>query len=759
MAMTEVKNPILLDSSMNDEAMLHPAKGSLKLQMEGVSEASLTLEDKAEDLPMHRWVKIYNARGFVGYFRRTSRGRNIGTDNGYTLRYGIDILQDSVWDAEETFEGTKAQFLTAILNKQTQLINGVKPWVLGSCADTSSVKKDIKYDNLMDLFESAVEEGGGYYFTYNQNVWPWQVSLVEKPSDVASEFRLDRNMEKCSIKDNDSELCTRLILNVNKMVKDDAKSKPNVEVKQNQSVIRIYNNTAAQSVYGIIVKTADIDVENDTFPSGPFPEADAWAADFMERRAEPLLQVEIDGTVLKGLTGDDWDESRIGTKARAALPDYATAITERCVTITYPDMYGDPDRITVSLANALPTFTKSMKSTQKNVSKQARSGRSSAREAKSFDQHFKITDDNGNILQQAGMHLDANGLLVYADDNVNMVGARFNVQADKIGMVVGTNQDGNFIKAGEIALAINATTGESTAWINASHVNISATNTAYALAGDMEHDANGKLIIKSAGGMYVRRTKSGVTSEFGVFDDDTLTAGVIATKVNGETSTMIKGTKISIGNNETVGTWISGKVYLDDVTATYIGSKISDITTLTTQSIAASGTISANRINGGSIYFRNSAGAGYTYTDIKGAAMSSVSLIDNGNDTYTLKSYKIDGTETVVGTFNRGGGEADRIAGWNDYWNTGWKVPTDSDSGGKFMVPSTKSSDGSWSYQEWSRAFNSVVWSIEQSPYVQSSRPSGYTNLGTVGVSSSCYIYFKIKANGATKNYYIYARV
>lgn len=691
--MTEVKRPILLDANLTDQAMLHPAKGTLKLQMEDVSECTLTLEDKAESIGMHRWVKIWNTLGFVGFFRRTSKGRNIGTDNSYTLRHGIDILQDSIWDAEETFEGTKTQFLTAILNKQTQLIQGPgdssprKPWVLGSCADSGNVKKDIKYDNLMDLFEGCVEQGGGYYFTYNMNVWPWQVSLVAKPDTVASEFRLDRNIEKCQIKDNDSELCTRLVLSVNKMVKDDTLSGETADgsdVNQNATVVRTYNNSTAQSSYGIIVKTADIDVENDTFPNGPFPEADAWAADFMARRAEPILQVEIDGAVLKGVTGDDWDETKIGTKVQVALPDYATAIAERCVTITYPDMYGDPDRITVSLANALPTYTKSMATTQKQVTRNTRSGRASARQAKNFVQHFEITDKTGKVLQQAGMKLDANGLLVYADDNVNMVGARFNVQADKIGMVVGTNSQGNYIKAGEITLAIN-NAGESEAHI----------------------DAN----------------------------------------------------KVYIGNEKST-TVINGKCSLSDVTATYIAGKIATLSILTVSSIAASGTISAGTLNGDTINFRNSAGAGYTYTNIKNAAMSSLTLVDNGNDTYTLKSYKIDGTETVVGTFNRGGGGSDRIAGWNDYEATSWKVPTDADSGGKFMIPSQKNAHGNWSYVEWGRAFNSVLWSVYSSPKVQTSQPQGYTNAGTVGtLSSNFYIKFRLKANGDTKGYYIYVRV
>ena len=539
--MSEVKNPILLDSNLADLEMLHPVKGSLKLQMEGVSEANLTLENRAETIPMHRWVKIWNKNGFAGYYRRTSRGRNIGTDNSYTLRHGIDILEDSVWDAEETFEGTKTQFLTALLNKQTNLIQGPgdsaprKPWVLGSCADTSSVKKDIKYDNLMDLFEDAVEQGGDYYFTYNQSVWPWQVSLVAKPSDVASEFRLDRNMEKCQIKDNDTELCTRLILNVNQMVTDTSLTNmtgDSTDVKQNASVFRTYNNTTAQASYGIIVKTADIDTTGDTFPDGPFPEADAWASDFLARRAEPLLSVEIDGETLKGITGDDWDESKVGTMVRVALPDYATAIAERCVTVTYPELYARPERITVSLANALPTFTSSVKSTQKTVAKHSKAGRGSARQAESFDQHFQITDKAGNVLRQAGMHLDANGLLVYADDNVNMVGSRFNVQADRIGMVVGYNEHGNYIKAGQIVLSINEDHG-TTALIQADTIDIDG------LVEALTAKEITAIEFNSTGGIYA---EADITCAGGMGCDQLETNGIL------------------MGNDPTAATWQSKQV-------------------------------------------------------------------------------------------------------------------------------------------------------------------------------------------------------
>lgn len=470
--MIEVKNPVLLNADLTPKDMLRPDKGSLKFQMVGARECTLTLPDDSPDIVLHDWIQVWYQNGFAGYFRMTSGGNNIGKEQQYTFKHGIDILADSVWDAETEFEGTKAQFLTALLDKQTHLINGVKPWVLGTCADSSTVKKEINYDNLQELFEGLEDESSDYYFTYNQDVWPWQVSLVAKTSTVQSEFRLTRNMDKCNVSWNDAELCTRLILNINAMVMDQAiKTATGKEIDQNKSIYKTYNNTAAQAIYGIIVKTADIDTEDDLAHNST-TEADAWAADFMAKRADPILQIQIDGQELKARTGDDWDENKIGTICRVAVPRYSKTFEERVFTVTYPDFLKTPDQVTVSLANALPEVTSSVKKMATTVSKQGRGGRGSARKEESFSKHFEITDDSGNVLRQAGLQLDANGLLVYADDNVNMVGSRFNVQADQIGMVVGTNEHGNFIKAGEIALSINNQTGQSKILLSADVIDI-----------------------------------------------------------------------------------------------------------------------------------------------------------------------------------------------------------------------------------------------------------------------------------------------
>lgn len=143
---------------------------------------------------------------------------------------------------------------------------------------------------------------------------------------------------------------------------------------------------------------------------------------------------------------------------------------------------------------------------------------------------------------------------------------QFGKTDNMIGMVVGTRNGGYYVKAGEIALSINKSgeTGqyESTALINADHVNISATSTAYTLAGSLERTADGKLLIKDAGGLYVQRTEAGVTAQFGVWDNGNLTGGIIVDKVNGTTNTYIKGDHVNISATNTVQT-LAGAMEMD----------------------------------------------------------------------------------------------------------------------------------------------------------------------------------------------------
>lgn len=126
-----------------------------------------------------------------------------------------------------------------------------------------------------------------------------------------------------------------------------------------------------------------------------------------------------------------------------------------------------------------------------------------------------------------------------------------------IALVVGTRNGENYIKAGEIGLAINKTgedgSYESTAYINADHVNISATEEAHALAGDVEHDAEGRLVIKNAAGLYVERD----SAVFGVWDEDNLTAGIIVDTINGDSTVQINADRIYLNGETTISSFFS----------------------------------------------------------------------------------------------------------------------------------------------------------------------------------------------------------
>ena len=79
---------------------------------------------------------------------------------------------------------------------------------------------------------------------------------------------------------------------------------------------------------------------------------------------------------------------------------------------------------------------------------------------------------SAEILRQAGMELDAQGVLVYATDNANMLQSKLNVQADQISLVVEGTGANAHIKAAQITAAINGQTGQSIIKLSANVIDV-----------------------------------------------------------------------------------------------------------------------------------------------------------------------------------------------------------------------------------------------------------------------------------------------
>ena len=384
--MIAVPLPRLLDASLQEVRRLHPLAASISLVSPGTSEATLTLAARDPQPAMHQWVELYTQHGSAGLYRVTGISNTYTGETQIALRHGIDTLSDSVYmqQADETTL-TVRQLLTNMLGYQTARVAGRVPWQLGAVADNTTIKRAFNYDNLAELLNGIAEEKQGYYFTYDFSTSPWTLNFVQKPAAVASEFRLSRNIESLTVTLDDSELCTQLLLSVNVMTTTTPTTPDDPDadwptVTANESVVRTYNNAQAQAQWGIVQKTASIDTQDDITGQG-FPNADAWAARFMADHSQPTLQIQIGGEDLKEITGDSYDEHRLGALCRVALPDHDATFDERVVAIGYPDIYGAPTRVNVSLANRLPRFSNSIAQAQQAASKASSTANTAKRSA------------------------------------------------------------------------------------------------------------------------------------------------------------------------------------------------------------------------------------------------------------------------------------------------------------------------------------------------------------------------------------------
>ena len=415
-----VRLPGLLDNTLTEIERLKPSSGTATFKMTGTSEASLTFPEDETIPGIRDWVSLYTQKGFAGYFRVTNVSHTFTRRVQCALLHGIDVLSDSVWPEETTFTGTKAAFIQAILAKQTALVNGVVPWVLGTCADTSTVTDvKINYSRLSDLLSGLEEEGGDYYFTYDQTSFPWTVNFVQKPSAVSSEFRLTRNVQTATVTYNDADLCTRLILS-------------------DKETVTTYDNTDAQAEYGIVTKTVTIE-------SG---DKATYAADFLQKHSVPSVQIQISGEELSWMTGDTWDEYSVGLLCQVALPDYGHTFQERATTVSYPDFLNRPDQVTVSLANDLPTFSETIMKAIKNSA----SASGLASDVSDLEEKFKEfetwqvqTDET--IENHAGQFIDLGEKVTLAETVIGQTASDAYIVAQATGILL--DADGHPILDGD----------------------------------------------------------------------------------------------------------------------------------------------------------------------------------------------------------------------------------------------------------------------------------------------------------------------
>lgn len=410
--------PRKLNASFRPAEQLQAISCALEESTTAVPKATLTLPPGAEPLQIHELVELFVGEESHGYFRVVSSGVNLRNQITHQLMGAADTLTDDVWAAqvaETTY--TPAALFTAALTHQS-----VQRWQKGRCDAAVSVKTAISYDDLWTVLEKIRAENPDCMWQYDYTTTPWTLSLVEMQETIESELRIGRNIESATINITDKEMCNRLYMTV---------------TSDNGSTLVTAENTESINKYGVVVKLATV-----TAQEAPNPQA--YAAAILAERAEPIAYISIGGLDLKEITGDEFDRVKLGTKCRAVIPEYReTPLSERVVAKKWPDVIHEPERVTVSLANAIQTFSENLQFIRRTAS----SARSSASKTEKDLTHWEqivtaqqtALDDLGITgLWQSGLVLDAyEGVKIWSSEQgVNSYLAQIAVNRTSINQAV-----------------------------------------------------------------------------------------------------------------------------------------------------------------------------------------------------------------------------------------------------------------------------------------------------------------------------------
>lgn len=350
----KVRKPERLGADLKAAAPVDAKALSVTVNLRGLSQATMTVSANCDPVKTHDFFKIYTLKGLLGVFRMTTDNLSNTKGRAYTLTHAIDTLRDDLWEEQATFEGTRKAFLSALFAFQEHPF-----WALGNVEDEEAPYKsaNINYSKLSDLFTKFLSDNTDLYADYDFSTVPWTVNIRKLPDEVKGRFSLTRNANACRIVYDDKNMCNCLYLSVNTPEKVNGITKYTAELK-------VYEDQDSVAQYGKIKKTASVKLDEIT--GG---DADAWAADFLKKYAQPEASVTVDGYEIWKQTGEIYDEAAVGKRASVYLPEHGAHTVQRIESVQYPDLLNAPTSIVVSLSTRQKTFTAALSNLESEVEK------------------------------------------------------------------------------------------------------------------------------------------------------------------------------------------------------------------------------------------------------------------------------------------------------------------------------------------------------------------------------------------------------
>ena len=331
--------PRLLDKNMAEKARLRPSKVTLDLNLSPLSTAQMTLPEGEADVMVRDMVELFAPSGSVGVYRvsETQKVRGNGGKVNVFLEHALSTLSDSLATGVVAMTGPVAEVVTTLMEAQDE-----KHWVLGDCDVPVDYEMIYEYtdDTLLKALVGVLELlPEGYAVETNTRVHPFVLHIRKVDEEAFCEARLSRNISSLQETIDAHELCTR--------VTPYGAGEGTDRIELTGLTGQAYMDADTIETWGVVAKTF---VEEDIYDAMLLKDV---ATKYLEKHKNPLHSIEIDGYDLSSATGEELDRFRMGRMCRVALPKYGIVLNDRVVAKHYPDVYNQPTKVTVTLANKL----------------------------------------------------------------------------------------------------------------------------------------------------------------------------------------------------------------------------------------------------------------------------------------------------------------------------------------------------------------------------------------------------------------------
>lgn len=338
LSVSPVRLPRLLDANDTDHPFseitrLHPSRLSVSIKRTPLSSADMELT--GEDVPVRSFAELYTIHGSAGIYRAAQVETDYADDSSRVAwEHGICTLGDVIYTEKEEQSKTVTDMLNTLLGLQGERAY----WDAGRVETGDTVTLTPNGQTVLDLLLTMMEQLPDYMLAFDQSSFPWLLSIVRKPQEITAEGRLSRNLSSVRVQYDDSELCTRVYAN---------------------GLENGYMDSDNVATYGLVEHSLTLseDIER--------AEAETIASRYLEKRDTPAVAIEIDAVDLSLATGEALDAFTISKRFRLALPAYGQTFEEDIIGIEYADVYGEPERVTLELANEIADINEKTRKAQK----------------------------------------------------------------------------------------------------------------------------------------------------------------------------------------------------------------------------------------------------------------------------------------------------------------------------------------------------------------------------------------------------------